>query len=363
MDWSLLIEPYTTEEFNSAENKLISNISFYDRTQELGDYSIAIVGICEDRESLSSDSKSAVKRIRNKLYSLSEFSKNISIIDVGDIKTGNTYKDSCIAIIEVMQALLPKGLSIVTIGGGNNLASLIANVLIENQYRKIVISSIDSVLSFGKKQQEQEGLLGESKLYSLATQRYFINENDVDLWKKRGDVVLRLGEIRDRILNAEPLLRDSDYSFFCNTALRYADCMNKTGCSPNGLYAEEACQLAMYAGLSDTNKIWSYFNIDLPEEDIITSAVTSQILWHYLEGISQRKNDYPLTPLSNYKMYIVDVDGFEEGLVFYESPKSGRWWIQCCGGANVSLVACLYEDYLSACGGKVPDVWYREYSR
>ena len=61
----------------------------------------------------------------------------------------------------------------------------------------------------------------------------------------------RLGQIRDKIEDAEPIIRQADMLSFDITSIKHADAPANPNALPNGLYAEEACQIMRYAGMSD----------------------------------------------------------------------------------------------------------------
>jgi arginase family enzyme len=53
------------------------------------------------------------------------------------------------------------------------------------------------------------------------------------------------------IEETEPILRSSHLMMFDLNSLRLSDAPGTSNKSPNGLYAEEACQIIRYAGLSN----------------------------------------------------------------------------------------------------------------
>jgi hypothetical protein len=80
----------------------------------------------------------------------------------------------------------------------------------------------------------------------------------------------------------------------------------------------------------------------------------------------------PTLPMVVGKVYpqlkIVVIDN--EELIFYKSNKIGRWWIEIPFLPNLNnklkqltLLPCVYEDYMEATNGKIPERWYKAYKK
>src|SRR5690606_28875003 len=99
--------------------------------------------------------------------------------------------------------------------------------------------------------------------------------------------------------------------------------------SPNGFFADEICRLARYAGISDRVQAFGLFEIDaLCDRDQATVKLGAQIIWYYLEGYINRKHDYPQASLEDSTKYVVQIDEIDFPIVFYNSNKTGRWWLE-----------------------------------
>jgi len=132
---------------------------------------------------------------------------------------------------------------------------------------------------------------------------------------------------------------------------------------PNGLYAEELCQLSYYAGMSDKSSVFTFYNYN-PDKDIEdqTMQLIAQAIWYIAEGVSLRVKDYPYTPKTQMLKYTVIMDSPINELIFYRSTRSDRWWIELPINANNiqrhTLIPCLYEDYLAALQNKIPLIFW-----
>ena len=151
-------------------------------------------------------------------------------------------------------------------------------------------------------------------------------------------------------------------------SIRHSDAPGTRLPSANGLYAEEACQLARFAGLSDKLTVLQLLDLaDKEMADPVTANLSAQIIWHFIQGVSQRKKDYPFASISQYNKYIVSVPKVEHEINFYKSPSTERWWLEVPYPnpkyKRTIIVACTARDYQMACKGEIPDRWLKNYQR
>ncbi|HHN47664.1 MAG TPA: arginase, partial [Bacteroidales bacterium] len=59
------------------------------------------------------------------------------------------------------------------------------------------------------------------------------------------------------------------------------------------------------------------------------------MIWYFLEGFYNRKNEDPTQSLNDFIRYVVPVGDAEEGIVFYRSKKSDRWWMEIGAKLNI----------------------------
>ena len=148
---------------------------------------------------------------------------------------------------------------------------------------------------------------------------------------------------------------------------RMADAPAIRNATPNGLYAEEACQIIRYAGLSDRVRSIGFYEMN-PEHDVRdqTSQLVAQMIWYFVNGYYQRKQDDPRENEKDFTKFTVSMKN-EEDLVFMKSRKSDRWWVQVPYiDKQIEgnwMVPCSYADYEMACNDEIPDRWIRAFQR
>ncbi len=171
---------------------------------------------------------------------------------------------------------------------------------------------------------------------------------------------LRLGRAKAEIENLEPMIRDGDLMTFNLSAVAGTVAPEQARPSPSGFTLEESCMICRYAGMSDKLKA---LNIVGMQADLIPQGMTAQtiaqLIWYFLDGFYNRKNDFPAS-MDSLIEYIVDTKHSDYQLTFWKSAKSGRWWMQIPFKKGKSLkrhrlVSCSYGDYKKASQGELPD--------
>jgi hypothetical protein len=212
----------------------------------------------------------------------------------------------------------------------------------------------------------------------VAYQSYFANTDEIETLQKMYFDVYRLGHIQTKLEEVEPIVRNADILSFDISAIRQSDAPGCAHTTPNGLYGEEACQVMRYAGMSDKLSSVGIYELN-PHFDNRgqTAHLAAQMIWYFLEGFSNRKDDFPLVSAKDYMKYRVAIpqpitSGQGEGheIVFYKSLKSDRWWMEVPFRVDDKskferhhLVPCSYDDYLLACAEEMPDRWWQAYQK
>ncbi|MCB0534562.1 MAG: arginase family protein [Lewinellaceae bacterium] len=182
----------------------------------------------------------------------------------------------------------------------------------------------------------------------------------VDFLTKNNFDLLRLGKTRASIEEAEPILRDADLLTFHLSALKQSEAPGVAQPSPSGYFVEEACQICRYAGMSDKLSSFGIFGYQQDQDPHQqTAQAISQMVWYFLEGFFNRKNDYPASK-DGLTEYIVDFRHLNHQLTFWKSTKSGRWWMQTPANPKEKyqrhyLIPCSYQDYQAACREELSD--------
>jgi hypothetical protein len=198
----------------------------------------------------------------------------------------------------------------------------------------------------------------------IGFQTYFTAAGDMEWLHERGYETLRLGAFRDCPAEAEPLLRESHHLFFDLHVLRACDAP-ENAFSPNGMYAEELCQLAAYGGRAPKLQTCRLFNFTPHlSPAALTAQTAAQVLWHLLEGIAVRHQTDITQSTAHVKRMIVASGDGGHSLEFLHDTITGCWWMQVplTGGAN-RYIACLQEDYHRACRHEVPARWLHYFQK
>ena len=374
MDIELYFEPVDFSKFEYAgwAQKRFTLGGLLERNQEkfrIEKADLVIFGVEEDRNSLVSGSAKAPNKIREHLYNLNRIAPRFKILDLGNLKPGNSENDTYFAVKDVCEILRAKGKAVVIIGGSQDLTFGITKSF-ENESFSLVsvdpkfdykkgVKTIDSEtylsLIFGK----QRNMLSYT---ILGYQSYFTDSLELDQFIQGGSEIRRLGQIRYDMAQVEPILRNADIFSFDINSVRSIDAPGQYFSSPNGLYAEEACQLARYAGMADKISIAGFFNA-MPEMDKqdITSKLMAQVIWHFLEGFHNRIPEFPEKFTSDFNQFVVDMEDVDLPLTFYQSRKTGRWWMEIRDSEEERqmVVPCTEEDYQIASRNEIPDRWWK----
>ncbi|MBE0673663.1 MAG: arginase family protein [Bacteroidales bacterium] len=341
-------------------------------------FRVAILGVPDDRLSPERGSASAPDEVRKALYPMARIPGKIKIADLGNLKTGVNYNDTIAGLADVLYYLADYDILTVIIGGSGSLIQAVDRFY-QTAGRSYQLTTIDSRIDFHPESREygsvnslfpllQSARSKLSHFINIGYQTYLNDPQVVTRLSRRQFELVRLGEVRQAIHLTEPLFRDSEAINFDIGAVRYADAPGSYLPSPNGLYSEEACLLARYAGVSDKMKYFSLVEIN-PAKDRSqqTASLGAQIIWFLLESHAQRQSENPAGNAEGsgrFTRYHINVDDLGEEMIFVKSNFTERWWIELTapGGKN-HYVACSYEDYLRANNNEVPDRWIRANSR
>ena len=117
--------------------------------------------------------------------------------------------------------------------------------------------------------------------------------------------------------------------------------------------------LTRYAGLSNNLSSFGIYGYQ-PEMDVneLTAVQIAQMLWYFIDGKSRSKQEAALEDRAHFNEYntvFAEVD-----TIFLQSRKTSRWWMQL---PNKKLIACSYNDYVSASRNEIPERWLRAQER
>jgi arginase family enzyme len=392
-DLSIYFKPISTEVstlINQAKQakvgKLAEYVQIYTSPDNFPDWhkaKLAIIGICEDRESNNIGSSQAPDFIRKQLYQLyatGQFSQ--TIVDLGNIQAGFTINDTYFAVSNTIKELTKKNLSTVVIGGTQNLTFALYKAF-ESLEQVVNLTCIDSSFDLGtnKNNYINQSYLSQIILHqpsflfnysNLGYQTYFVPSYEIDLLEKLFFDVYRLGKCQTSLEEVEPLIRNADIVSFDVSAVRQSDAPGCNNTTSNGFYGEEFCQLSRYAGFSDKTSVVGFFETN-PTLDIRdqTSLLVAQAIWYFIDGFNSRKNEIPVSGSSEFNKYIVALNQSpEHEIIFFKSKKTARWWMSVPFPPDKKLkferhhiVPCSYNDYQTAINNELPDRWWQTYQK
>lgn len=334
---------------------------------DLTEVDIVIVGINEFRGNGFIASENSADAIRKKFYELHYWHNEISIADIGNIKSGASLTDSYSAITIVLKELFQMNKTVVIIGGShdNTLAQYFAykdsNKIID---ATIVDATIDlrSESSLRSENFLMEMLTGEPNMVRhynhIGFQSYFVHPRMLETMDKLRFDCFRVGSVKEEMEEMEPVIRNSDLFSFDIAAIKNSDAPAST-CSPNGFTGEEACTLARYAGMSSTISSFGIYGYDTSKDlKELTALQISQMLWYFIDGRNRSRQESSLDEKHNFNEYhtaFAEVD-----TVFLQSKKTGRWWMQL---PDKKMISCSYKDYLFASNNQIPERWLRAQER
>lgn len=350
------------------DSQMGTTFSIYkDVFPDVDDADIVIAGINEFRGQGLISEKNAADAVREQLYKSYYWHRDIKIADIGNIRCGSSLNDSYSSMKTVLKEFIDAGKTIVLIGGShdNSLGQYRAYADLDKFIEATVIDAhidLHSESSLKSESFLMEMLTGEPnfvKHYNhIGFQSYFVHPHMLETMDKLRFDCYRVGMAREELDEMEPVIRNSDMISFDIAALKYADAP-AGGISPNGFTGEEACSLARFAGLSRAASSFGIYGF-MPDKDPdgITALQMAQMIWYFIDGKSRSKQESSLQEAHNFNEYHTSFADTET--VFFQSKKTGRWWMQLPGK---KLIACSYNDYLFASNNEIPERWLRAQER
>ncbi|MFA5195138.1 MAG: formimidoylglutamase, partial [Bacteroidales bacterium] len=284
MDVSIYFEPVDVQKIVDEENKhpnhLFYALSVYQESNkfpDLDNIDIVLFGVGESRASINNyGCSSAPDNVRKFLYTLFKHNTGIKIADLGNIRQGNTIKDTYFACRDVIANMLTRNIIPVIIGGSQDLTY--ANYLAYESIGRIInIVNVDKSFDLGvgdvalTSKTYLNKIITHQPSYlfnysSIGYQTYFVDAEAVALMDKLFFDTYRLGIIQGDMEEVEPMVRNADMISVDISAVRQSDAPGNKNATPNGFYGEELCRIMRYAGLSDKLTSLGIYEIN-PEFD------------------------------------------------------------------------------------------------
>jgi formiminoglutamase len=340
------LRPVSIDE-SFSRNTVGGKICAWDRKQ-VPDNSLWIVGL-SDLHGNTFDAD----LVREKLYHMIAPIGTTNIVDLGDI-ISLSAKDQRNVLDELFKLAETRN-SIVVFISCNNVGKL--PFALQEVSGKNSLALIDRAFDYSFNSVDKFGFLDLKKFnefYLVGNQSYYTEnfEEHTNFFE------YRLGRLRDDMTEIEPVFRAVNKVIFNLRAVRYSDFPDASEPTPNGMYAEEICRLAWYAGNSDTvNGVLLTGFAFHDNRQSLGAILTAELLYHFIEGVSTRKNEDPAKNRSNFKEYYVESNKLPDDLVFYKSKLSGKYWMKY--GDKGKIIPCTKADMDMVLNNHVPDRLWR----
>ena len=246
------------------------------------------------------------------------------------------------------------------IGGSHDidLGQFMGYINNEDDLRLLTIDSVLDIEEGGKHSEchSKEILVHEPNILfnfaHLAYQTYLNHPNSTDILEKMDCDHIRLGEMVNDIKKIEPHIRFAQMISFDLSVIKQSDFNVSFNPQPFGITAENACQIAWYAGMSNTCNSFGLYGYSPQLDGRLNGAgIIAVMLWYFIDGFYHRnKEDFSS---NNYRKFTVDTE--DESIVFYKDIRNEMWWAELVINKDTKeIIPCSYEDYLLASKGDIP---------
>jgi arginase family enzyme len=356
-----------------THNSFLNYIHFHGETfPDLKGIQIALIGLKEKRGMPKSDTiERATVEIREKLYHLKKGHGLYKIVDLGDLKLGETREESIQYIQTVGEYLMKKQVLPIFFGGTHDL-DFGQFISYQGLNKLVSMVTIDA-----KVDMEEEGAAHETHSqdiilhqpnflfnYShLGYQSFLVDKDLISVIEKLYFEHVRLGNLKSNFKEIEPIIRNADLLSFDISAINASDAPGAADSQPFGLSGEEACQICRFAGMNEKlSSIGIYgYQPYFDDNRNKTASVIATMIWYFIEGFYDRKDSLSFKGV-DYIKYTVSLDSKPSILIFYKSKRSDKWWMEIPQNnqdkfERTSIIPCSYQDYQLAQSGEIPERW------
>lgn len=367
---------------DTSPKSLVNVIDIYTKQfPDLEGVHLAIIGVKEERLNPEHAGCGVTPdEVRKQLYKLVQPKYDVKIADLGNIEAGSSVNDTLFALNACLKELHEQKILTLIIGGPSDLAyaqftayqglNHNLNVLIADAKIDLKQHETDPIYSnyLYKIITHQPNYL--FNITHIGNQAYFVEQESLDAFDKMNFDVFRLGQVRSKLQETEPLARNADMMVFSLNSIKAADVGASFSMNPNGLYGEEACQIARYAGMGNDLSSIGFYDLNAFKDVYACGAkLLSQMIWYFVDGYYNRKHDYPTTESNDYMIYRTTFKNSDYEIVFYKNIYNERWWMEVPypkernNQKGTFMVPCSYSDYQAALNDEIPDRWMRAYQK
>jgi arginase family enzyme len=304
--------------------------------------------------------------IRKAFYELADpFPDGFEIMDLGDLKKGQTFYDTVIGLRDIVSYLRNKNAFVLVLGGSGLFKSALVQSLASRHSQMNFVSIEPDISFYSEWSMIPEEITPALACKIIGTQGYYVTKKQKAWVEEHNFSEIRLGTVRQNMVETEPCLRDAQLTTISVNSMKHAEAPAQIKAFPNGFYGEEIARLARFVGMADSTEVCGIFDL-YPQNDINnqTSILAGQVCWFLLEGLVNRMQEDPVNG-EYMKKFIVNQNKASHELIFYKSEKTERWWMEIPVNTTgkSKIVACSYEDYRKASEQEVPERWLKAYQR
>ncbi len=340
---------------------------------------IVLIGIEENRGSTQKDfSEVNFHEVREEFYQLFKGNWCKKIVDLGNVKQGNTLSDTYFAVQRIVRYLLEKKCIPIILGGSQDITYALYRAY-DSIQKNVNICAVDRKFDLGLLSEKENAdtylnriLVEEPQklfnFYNLGHQSYYISQEEMDLITQMNFEYLRLGSVSKNIDETEPFLRDSDLVTVDLSAVRYSESPANSFASPNGLDGKEICAIVRYAGISLKVSCLGIFEYNMWKDNRNqTATLIAQMIWYFIEGCNLRIDSPDFSKKEDFIFYTIPIENRE--FKFVKNKKLEHWWMELdyeSKEANLiekRMIPCSYQDYLKTVEGEIPDRWWKNYKK
>lgn len=382
MEFELSFDPiqHKSDQFTSGQLGVLIDKYTQGEFPNLSEADVVIFSVVENRGLNSEFEKLNFDDIRFQLYSLFQGENRLRIADLGNLKLGESLRDTYQLLADVLKECNDRGLFALFIGGSQDCTiGQYKSFVQSNQFCNMV--AIDSRFDLGINQEKVDSSSYLSHIFNhqpnvlfnfsnLGYQSYLVSRPEVELLNKLFFDVHRLGEIRSNLEEVEPVLRDANFISIDLNAVKMSESPASVDGSPNGLSSEEICQLMRYSALGHKLESLAIYNYKA-EQDVNnqTSKLIAQMIWCFFEGYFHKMRNITANDENLVKYHVSMHDG-EYNTCFFKNKHNDKWWMEIPilsdSNQNFSpncFVPCSYKDYLLASNGDVPERWWKAFQK
>jgi formiminoglutamase len=367
---------YFKEDFviakSAKQGSLGEYITDYSEDVDFKDFDFALIFINQG-ESLKNHFETL---IMEKVSTLFPSGFEPRILNMGILVKGASVKDTEAAVADIAEELLTARVIPIIIGDRREI-TIAAYKAFEKTESVVNLTAIDNTLNIqnGADEGYMSTILQTQPNYlfnfsNIGYQTYLTDPKELSLADQLFFDACRLGEIRGNILSTEPIVRGSEIVTISMDVVKSSDFTSNYSRQPNGIYAEEICQLMRFAALSEKSKVILITDIDFKSTSNVDALLIAEMLWCFFEGYYMRKTEMPHAKSTGFLKYRVALKEDEFHLIFYKSVKTDRWWMEVPVPPEFAnkyrkhhLIPCNYDDYKVATEDDLPDRWWKAYKK